>query len=321
MSRTERQVINWEGRFREYTLAEYPASVRAYAEDSISFAAAQHLKNEDPLNEFPGFPYSDVRANFSKPVARLADCWERCEGTLAFGTRVETYTLELGEFPSHYKVSKSDEARYLIVPYTMHGDYAGGMVEKSNHEEWEEMFEGQEWWTSHGSYFCTKQIVIDLWALDRDADEETQERVLDVLSGLGDYPLISEERYSELEREEWYSKENFEFVVHDVRSELKKLAPNEPTRSMVENLPGCVFFPMFLEYCSGEEPETSFEGLTPLYPVDKFAEYLADELFDGCERGVTGQMLYEASPDAHDPWCSVSTEERIKYENWAKNLD
>ena len=95
---------------------------------------------------------------------------------------------------------KHDGELYANVPYTGHGDYCGSTVEKSNCAAFLAEFGNNDW--VHRTYggYGSEGVMIRISGL-LDCDEDTYERVCDVLRGLDDYPCIDEQLLCEIESE------------------------------------------------------------------------------------------------------------------------
>lgn len=86
---------------------------------------------------------------------------------------------------------------WVLPNHVGYSDYSGGMVERSNYEEFVEQFaehEDVEWIRVHGGHGTLGILV------RADADERVSE-IGDFFDALESYPLANEERYSELEME------------------------------------------------------------------------------------------------------------------------
>ena len=106
--------------------------------------------------------------------------------------------------------SKAEIPTYFSLDYFVYGDYTGDLVNKANHEAMEEILnkEGIEYEVDQEAY-STYSLLIPFSALENETVKET-------LEGLQDYPLIDEEKHSELEeelrQESWdsYGRQDFE---------------------------------------------------------------------------------------------------------------
>lgn len=85
----------------------------------------------------------------------------------------------------------------LASQYLTYSDYSGTLVERSNVEEWREMFADSEnigWSLAHGGY-CTVAVVVKLaWLAEN-------EEAADFLIALADYPVANEDLLSHMEME------------------------------------------------------------------------------------------------------------------------
>jgi len=109
-------------------------------------------------------------------------------------------TYGRGELKDWARVSygsfERSETGTIYIPNLLSGsDYSGSSVERSNHRVWCEQFkssQGELWWDLYGGW-GTFAIAIDA--------ERATDDMIEVLSRLADYPLISESDLSELEHE------------------------------------------------------------------------------------------------------------------------
>lgn len=111
-------------------------------------------------------------------------------------------TVRLGysgmvEASAAWRTSSPDDLRYVEVPVTLWGDYCGSDLGRSNSRvllrDYPNTFVIVE--GGYGSRFLA--LPADFGA---DGDEMAQ-HILDIIEGLSDYPLISDEDHSELEME------------------------------------------------------------------------------------------------------------------------
>ncbi len=111
------------------------------------------------------------------------------------GTRFDTYRNEPDGYATH-----AAKGRWFIPAMLSYSDYHGGALARSNVEVWAEEFEDGEgeWWHFRREGHGAKSIMIDLEAPDM------PEEALKILTGLEDYPVISEERMSEREDADEY---------------------------------------------------------------------------------------------------------------------
>lgn len=89
---------------------------------------------------------------------------------------------------------------WLDVPYCSGSDYSGSLVERSNHKVWTEDLEDigpdrddggiPQWYGYHGGY-STFGVIVRITCDD--------ERVIDMLAALADYPLLSEDELGRME--------------------------------------------------------------------------------------------------------------------------
>lgn len=118
----------------------------------------------------------------------------------------DVFYVSYGDFYPNY----TDEGVWFEAPYSGFSDYSGGTVERANVESWKELLKGDEyeglWKVALGGH-GTESIFLHVDLLE---DEAVQK----VLAELDDYPIIDEERLSELEVElqeeawdEWYREE------------------------------------------------------------------------------------------------------------------
>jgi len=114
-------------------------------------------------------------------------------------------------------IKHNEDGEYIEVPFCTYSDYSGGTVERSNCQTFLDMFkEFNEisMWKIYGGY-CTTGVLI------RRSLYENSEEVRDVIDGLFDYPLISDDDLSQLEIDlEQVSWETW--LEYDLKRELDK---------------------------------------------------------------------------------------------------
>lgn len=118
------------------------------------------------------------------------------------GRRVTIPEADLSKSRISYGHAYPDDKGGFVEPQYLGGsDYSGGTVTRSNFDVWRERFadvQGELWWELYGGH-GTYAVVVPI-NLDEQTDEVAME-MIEVLEGLGDYPLIDEEAHSELEME------------------------------------------------------------------------------------------------------------------------
>lgn len=127
------------------------------------------------------------------------------------------------------------EGKYVEPKDLSYGDYGGSMVERSNYEEFLEVFaeyRSQEWWPWHGGH-GSHGIIIRV-----DADERVPE-IGEFVEGLLEYPSANDDRLSELEEEArqvaWVEYGEREFIEKLVELEPELEEPLEEDSTMAIN--------------------------------------------------------------------------------------
>jgi hypothetical protein len=112
---------------------------------------------------------------------------------------------------------KHEQGDYIEVPYTTYSDYSGGTVENSNCRTFLDIFKeflGENMWEMYGGYGTTGVLI-------RKSLYENNSEVQETIDALFDYPVISEDDWTELEmkiqNEAWDS-----WVKQDLTFELEK---------------------------------------------------------------------------------------------------
>ena len=111
----------------------------------------------------------------------------------------------------------SDDPGLLCIPSVLSGgDYCNSCaVEYANYLEWQELFADTlsvDWWTVSGSYGSYGV------AIRNDTDNA---EILEMLASLSDYPVINDDRVSEVEME-WQDYSYRDFIARDFINEIDK---------------------------------------------------------------------------------------------------
>ena len=106
------------------------------------------------------------------------------------------------------------EVIFITSNYWTGSDYSGALVEKCNAETFLEMFKDVEGvYSVHGGYSTLSAAIQLSYLLQDDIDDLTQkENILEVLRGLSSYPLIDDEKLSDME-----SDLEYEYVTTDFK--------------------------------------------------------------------------------------------------------
>jgi len=137
-------------------------------------------------------------------------------------------------------VENDPELGWVVIPNALtYGDYTNSLVEKSNHEVFLEEFGDREGVVPVSSAFNCWAIAITAKAIVENED------IVECLNSLQDYPLINDEKHSELCLDEYWEMWE-QFGQHDFVKELCKvltpdhygfddlLEENDPSSSLLD---------------------------------------------------------------------------------------
>lgn len=104
--------------------------------------------------------------------------------------------------PSTWTVDTLPVDALAVIEYTVYSDYSGGTVERANEKAIREDYPNAEWLKELSGGHGTSGLAIDIRAwLDSLTDDDDPHALLEMIEGLEDYPLASEDAHSELEME------------------------------------------------------------------------------------------------------------------------
>jgi hypothetical protein len=105
----------------------------------------------------------------------------------------------------------SPDGTYIEFPYCAHGDYLGSMVERSNYEYIVEYY--KDIVVRDSASYAYRNIYVREDILEKNRELKT------IFEGLENYPLIDEERYSQLQmdvlEEDWDAWIKFD-LIHEL---------------------------------------------------------------------------------------------------------
>lgn len=142
---------------------------------------------------------------------------EQTEELAALRERLEELGLEYNE---HFHLWE--------LPYASFSDYSGTMVERANAEAWREKL-GKLARVGHGGHGTEITGIYDKDDEDTDLGDLTHEHmtvIADTIAELEDYPVLDDERMSELEQEEFERTWN-EWTRDDFRDDMQKEAKKD----------------------------------------------------------------------------------------------
>jgi len=177
--------------------------------------------------------------------------WDEPDGSLTYG---------------HWH--DDSEGEWVEPDYVGYSDYSGSLVERSNYEEFVEQFadsEDIEWFRVHGGHGTTGVII------RVDADERVPE-IGEFFEALENYPLVNEDRHSELEREveqegwESYGRSDFRRWMRQVDLPTGVLNWDD----LVDDLTDEQLDTLWVDAVqSGSGEEVSFENQSTVFNFDR----------------------------------------------------
>ena len=183
-------------------------------------------------------------------LADLTDEGKRCSvknATVYVNRQWVPLILSPGDAIAGGDLESAKDGELCEIPYTAYGDYVGGCVERANVRYFLELYgsRGDVHQVLYG--FNNRSIVVSSDCADPE--------LLETVKGLADYPLISDETMSEIEREQEQEAID-EYLALDLigrspaMDETKETAP-EVYRRALDTLAELEFWPDFCHEVGG----------------------------------------------------------------------